>query len=213
MALIKEALCGKSYSMLHFEHQVEVEYEYGGLNVDAILDLAENNTHLRQLEIHCISIQLSNIERICHVASNHPSLVHLYLCRCCDQPGRGNRMPESLLSSDTKLQSLGMEDNGITNDVIVQLARFLESNPRLRELDLEDNQLGGSDCAEMLANALEKNTTLRHLELKDNDWDSLSTERLRYALYNTSSLNAMSDSNHYCGLAELDELSVESECL
>ena len=205
MALIKEALSGKSYSLLHFEHNEEVEYEYGGLNVDAILDLAESNVHLQELEIHCNRMQFSNMRRINNVVRNHPSLLGLDLWRCFRRPGMGNRMLEILLHNDLELETLAMGCNGITTDGIIELARFLGSNPSLIELDLEDNQLGEYSEAVLISNALEKNTTLKRLLLKDNNCDSLSIECLRHALYDDRSLNAMSDSNHYCDFPELDD--------
>ena len=59
----------------------------------------------------------------------------------------------------------------ITSNMSTILAGFIETNPKLRELNLSYNSLNDNDAA-LIANALRHNTTLRLLYLSHNHMTS-----------------------------------------
>ncbi len=192
----------KPFTKLCFTNNDNGDGERGGMCVEAIIDLVENNKHLRKLDIWRNRIGNEHIERLCSVVHNHP-LVELDLYRSQFEPGMGDVMLTSLLTyDDLKLEKLGMSSNDITSGVSTLLADFLATNPRLKELDLSNNHLNDSGAV-LIANALRSNTTLESLELGNNnditnDITDLGVEAFRLVLCDESSLNSVADSNHSC---------------
>eukprot|EP00984_Skeletonema_dohrnii_P006163 scaffold2199_cov120-Skeletonema_dohrnii-CCMP3373.AAC.4 len=198
MKLIKEALIGTPFQKFVFTNNDNGDGVPVGMSVDAIIDIVESNKLLRKLEIGRNRIGIDHIERLCSAVYTHPALVELEVFNCFE-PGIGDRMLTSLLTSDDlKLEKLVMFSNNITSGVSTVLADFLAANPRLKELDLDDeNGLNDSDVA-LIANALRSNTTLKTLWLNENNITKVGKESLRLALCDDSSLNSAADSNHTC---------------
>ena len=73
----------------------------------------------------------------------------------------------------------------------------MASNPPLTYLDLTDNQLDDND-AMAIASALKHNTNLLILNLNLNNLTRDGWLALRKAVYDDTSLNSVSDSNHNC---------------
>ncbi|KAK1742142.1 leucine-rich repeat protein [Skeletonema marinoi] len=169
-----------------------------GMSVEAILDIVESNKHLRKLEIESNRIGRDHIEKLCSAVHNH-ALLELSLFSSFE-PGIGNEMLTSLLSIDgLKLEKLDMSSSNITSAVGMLLSDFIETNPRMRELNLRHNDLDDRDAA-LIANALRSNSTLRNLDLYRNSITEVGAECLRLVLCDESSLNAAADSNHNCNV-------------
>lgn len=205
--LIKEALIGKPFNKMRFVqnsyHPNNGLRDYEGFNVDAILEIAQSNTHLRKLEMSHNYIDHHHIGRLCTIVLNHRSLVELDLRNNTHFTGIGDRILNRLVTNgDFKIERLGMASNSI-KDAIPLLADFLATNPRLKYIDLSCNRLTDVE-ATLIANALRSNTTLRHLYLCDNDGiTSRGVDSFRSVLCDDSSLNAIAASNHVC-LLDLD---------
>ena len=75
------------------------------------------------------------------------------------------------------------------------LADFLSKNPPLQRLLLLGNGIGDGGAIQF-SKALGSNQTLTELNLGFNKLSSVGLKALQEALYNTSSLNALVDSNH-----------------
>eukprot|EP00984_Skeletonema_dohrnii_P006161 scaffold2199_cov120-Skeletonema_dohrnii-CCMP3373.AAC.2 len=199
MLLIKEALIGKPFQQFAFTNNDNGDDDFpAGMSVDAILDIVESNKRLRKLDIGMNRIGRDHIERLCSAVHTHPALLELYLVNCFE-PEIGDAMLGSLLASDDlKLKVLSLAKNNITSGVSTVLADFLATNPRLKELNLDENyHLNDSDVA-LIANALRSNTTLKTLWLNENNITKVGKESLRLALCDDSSLNSAADSNHTC---------------
>jgi Leucine-rich repeat (LRR) protein len=115
------------------------------------------------------------------------------------EDGVGDDMMISLLTyGNLKLQRLAMSYNRITSNATTQLSEFLANDPPLKWLELEGNRLVDND-AELLADALRSNSSLRHLALRVNTGITyMGGEAFHTVLYDDSTLNAVSDSNHSC---------------
>eukprot|EP00985_Skeletonema_marinoi_P002061 scaffold834_cov144-Skeletonema_marinoi.AAC.8 len=148
--------------------------------------------------------QMFTIAELSSAIHRHPSLVDVAFDHCFTSgSGLGDEMLHSLLGTDNlKLERLSMPNShllGFHNgfNVCTLLSDYLATNPRLKELNLNDNNFDDSD-AFLIANALRSNTTLRHLYIDGNQIGDDGAEALKRALYNGSSLNSVSDSNHHC---------------
>ena len=207
MTLIKDALIGVPFKEMVFVHNIDVEYNNGGLNVNDILAVAESNKQLQHLDIRLNRIYNEHIERICSLVHNHSALKELSLSTTMAGDGVGNALLRALITrGGLKLRKLSMSYNNITSDVSTLLADFIASNPMLEELNLQNNKLNDNFALE-LAYALRTNTTLQCLELKGNI-DITQEEGmflLRCVLCDLSSLNSLADSNHCCHLPGLNE--------
>ena len=91
-----------------------------------------------------------------------------------------------------------MTDNGITSDACAVLADFLAANPKLKQFGLRDNHLNDSDAAQ-ITRALHSNTTLEHIDLSGTNISQIGLTQA-FGLFNDSSLNTATDSNHSCFL-------------
>ena len=195
--LLKDALMETHFKGLFFTQDRSRRYGPGGMSVDSIFDIVDSNTQLRELDINGYFVDNIQITEICSSVHRHPSLLDLSL-NSCFEDGLGDEMLDSLLkSSEFKLQRLAIRFNGITSRGITLLSEFLATDPPLKWLELDGNDLGDNE-AESLANALRRNTTLRRLDLSGNDITDVGKESLRLALYDDRSLNSVSDSNHSC---------------
>jgi len=195
--LVKDALVNIPFKILSFQHSC---YFHGDMS--AIAAMIDSNKYLQKLDIYRIlEMDRDDITTLCSAIHHHPSLVDVSITGCFSR--LGNEMLRSLLRTDElKLEKLSMPENallGIRTDINVctQLADFLSTNPRLKELDLQNNGLDGSDAV-MIANALRSNTTLRKLYISANDVRAVGDEALRRALCDETSLNSVADSNHSC---------------
>ncbi|KAK1739025.1 hypothetical protein QTG54_010341 [Skeletonema marinoi] len=196
--LVKDALVNIPFKILSFQHSC---YFHGDMS--AIAAMIDSNKYLQNLDIYRIlEMDRDDITTLCSAIHHHPSLVDVSITGCFSSR-LGNEMLRSLLRTDElKLEKLSMPENallGIGTDINVctQLADFLSTNPRLKELDLQNNGLDGSDAV-MIANALRSNTTLRKLYISANDVRAVGDEALRRALCDEASLNSVADSNHSC---------------
>ncbi|EJK67359.1 hypothetical protein THAOC_11618 [Thalassiosira oceanica] len=124
------------------------------------------------------------------------SIKNVTLRGCFGQEGvNGFRALATIMTCGRPFQTLDFGGNGLSG--IDDVTAALATNPQLEILDLARNQLNDSD-AELIAQALKQNTNLQELHLYDNSITSAGFEKIRTAIYDPSSLNAMESCNHTC---------------
>ena len=122
--------------------------------------------------------------------------VRLDSCFNLEDGVNGCRALVSLLASGRPFYGLDFSGNCLSG--IDGVASALATNPHLRELWIGDNELNDRD-AELIAQALKQNTNLQSLYLGWNDRiTSAGFEKIRTAIYDPASLNAMTSCNHTC---------------
>ena len=82
-------------------------------------------------------------------------------------------------------------------------------NPPLTHLYLAGNHLDDNDAV-TIARALKQNTNLRRLHLVQNDITETGRVELRNTIYDSTSLNAVANSNHRCNIEEIDGVDVSN---
>ncbi|EJK59539.1 hypothetical protein THAOC_20218 [Thalassiosira oceanica] len=118
----------------------------------------------------------------------------------------GNDNAQALLSGvDFSLHKLlDFSGNNLQTDGRTTISDLIASNPPLVELDLRQNRLNDDDAV-LIAQSLGGNTNLRRLYVEDNNIQERGMRALYEAVNDTSTLNALSDSNHSCHLRGLSD--------
>ncbi|EJK55356.1 hypothetical protein THAOC_24918 [Thalassiosira oceanica] len=103
----------------------------------------------------------------------------------------------SITSGSAKTVVLNLSYNGMSSREAAVIAEFLNSNPSLAFLDLDDNQFDDADAA-VLANSLLRNTFLREIFVENNGMKESGRLAFLRAIFDVSSLSSCAASNHTC---------------
>ena len=98
-----------------------------------------------------------------------------------------------ILQSD--VDNIILEDNNIDSLGAVKIAEYLEGNPPICRIDLDHNCLNDDD-AMLISQALRRNTNLMVMHIQSNNLTSIGVKALLSCVFDNSSLNAISESNH-----------------
>ena len=98
-----------------------------------------------------------------------------------------------ILQSDIK--RIDLHCNNIDSLGAAKIAEYLEGDTPIHRIDLEYNRLNDDDVI-LISQALKRNTNLRHMDLKGNNFTSIGVNALLNSVFDSSSLNALSESNH-----------------
>jgi hypothetical protein len=101
-----------------------------------------------------------------------------------------------ILQSDVRYIYLG--SNNIDSLGAVTIADYLESDPPIARIDLDHNRLNDDDVI-LISQALRRNTNLRRLDIEENNLTSIGMKALLNCVFDCSSLNSISESNHTLG--------------
>jgi Leucine-rich repeat (LRR) protein len=110
----------------------------------------------------------------------------------CDL-GSSSEILSVILQSDVKF--IFLSNNNIDSLGAVKIAEYLESDPPIQRIVLNCNRLNDDDAI-LISQALKRNRNLRHLHLERNNITSIGVKALLTCVFDVSSLNAISESNH-----------------
>mmetsp|Transcript_36012 Transcript_36012/g.75826 ORF Transcript_36012/g.75826 Transcript_36012/m.75826 type:complete len:300 (-) Transcript_36012:97-996(-) len=132
------------------------------------------------------------VEAICI----HPSIEDIYLSGAISN-ANGYSVLCSIIGRKSNALFIDLGSNNIRTEGRMHLPNFLATNPPLREIILVGNHFDDNDAI-LIANSLKQNTNLKKLVLDDNEITSAGRDALRKAVFDSTSLNSISDSNHSC---------------
>ena len=121
----------------------------------------------------------------------HTCIKMLELSHC--DLGNTPEMLSVILQSDVEI--IYLDNNNIDSLGAVTIAEYLESDPPIVRLVLACNRLNDNDAI-LISQALKRNTNMRHLLLEGNNFTSIGVKALLTCVFDSSSLNAISESNH-----------------
>jgi Ran GTPase-activating protein (RanGAP) involved in mRNA processing and transport len=98
-----------------------------------------------------------------------------------------------VLQSDVKY--IDLSNNNIDSLGAVKIAKYLGGDPPINCIDLQHNRLNDEDAI-LISQALTTNTNLETIYLYINNFTSIGVKALLNCVFNSSSLNAISESNH-----------------
>jgi hypothetical protein len=104
-----------------------------------------------------------------------------------------------ILQSD--ISHIDLRNNNIDSLGAVIIADYLEGDPPIEHLLLGHNRLNDHDAI-LISQALKKNRNLRTIHIYSNNLSSIGVNALLNSVFDSSSLNALSESNHT--LTEMD---------
>jgi hypothetical protein len=122
---------------------------------------------------------------------SHNQLSQLSLQHC--DLGGSPEILSVILQSDVSL--INLENNNIDSLGAAKIAEYLESDPIMTFISLEHNRLNDNDAI-LISQALKRNTNMRHLILEWNNLTSIGVKALLTCVFDSSTLNAISESNH-----------------
>jgi hypothetical protein len=172
-----------------------VKFNHANLCGEGIISLSklvDVCPHLYELQLNdnlidnmdsarCLSRSLKLHDRI-----NTISLAH------CDL-GSSPEILSVILQSDVK--HINLENNNIDSLGAVTIAEYLEGDPPMKELFLQYNRVNDDDII-LISQALKRNKNLAIINLHSNNLTSLGVKTLLTCFFDSSSLNAISGSNH-----------------
>jgi hypothetical protein len=121
----------------------------------------------------------------------HSSINKLDLTHC--DLGSNPEILLVILQSDVKW--INLDNNNIDSLGAVKIAEYLEGNPPIWRIDLDHNHLSDDDAI-LISRALKRNTSLKTIYLQGNNFTSIGVKALLTCVFDSSSLNAISESNH-----------------
>jgi len=119
--------------------------------------------------------------------------IHLTYCNLGNNP----EILSVILESEVK--SINVSNNSIDSLGVVGIVECIESNSPTEHLYIDKNNLDDEDAL-AISRALKRNTTLTRLNLERNNFTSVGVKALFSSVFDNSSLNAISKSNHTCKL-------------
>jgi Ran GTPase-activating protein (RanGAP) involved in mRNA processing and transport len=115
----------------------------------------------------------------------------LHLAHCV--LGSSPEILSVLLQSDVSL--IDLNNNNIDSLGAAKIAEYFEGDPPVHRIDLDYNLLNDDD-ATLISQALKRNTKLKLLSLHSNNFTSIGVKALLTCVFDSSSLNSISESNH-----------------
>jgi hypothetical protein len=164
--------------------------------------LVDISYELRVLTIY--HNRIDNIESarcLSRSLKSHTGINHLDLSYC--DLGSNPEILLVILQSD--VEGIDLSNNNIDSFGAAMIAEYIGSNPPIEYLFLAQNRLNDDDT-QLISQALKRNTNLRTLSLRTNNITSISVKALLTCVFDASSLNAISESNHT--LRRIDVISV-----
>jgi hypothetical protein len=134
---------------------------------------------------------MESARRLSGSLRNHDHIIQLHLIHC--DLGSSPEILLVMLQSDVLYMDLS--NNNIDSLGAVKIAEHLESDPPIEILSLHHNRLNDDDAL-LISQALKRNTNLTHLNLLGNKLTSTGVKALLTCVFDSSSLNAISESNH-----------------
>ena len=98
-----------------------------------------------------------------------------------------------ILQSDIKY--INLDNNNIDSLGAVKIAEYLGSNPPIEVLSLDHNRLNDDDAI-LISQALKRTTNLALIDLVGNNFTPIGVKALLTCVFDSSSLSAISESNH-----------------
>jgi hypothetical protein len=145
--------------------------------------------------------RIDNMELACCLSRSLKShaFINLLCLSHCDLGGNLEIL-SVILQSDVR--NMHLSSNNIDSLGAVTLAEYLESDPPIEELCLAYNRLNDDDVI-LISLALRRNTHLRRIDLHVNNFTSIGIKALLTCVFESSSLLAISESNHTLGRMHL----------
>jgi serine/threonine protein kinase len=176
-----------SSRFLHFDNANLCEE--GIISLAKLVDLSSK---LQSFDLHHNRIEgLDSARCLSRSLKSHTRIEELHLHHC--DLGSSPEILSALLQSDVGYITL--DNNNIDSLGAVKIAEYLTGDPPIDALSLDNNRLNDDDAI-LISQALKRNTKLCNLWLHSNNITSIGVKVLLTRVFDSSSLNSISESNH-----------------
>jgi hypothetical protein len=167
-----------------------------GEGIVLLSTLVEQSPGLETLAISHNRIDDMN-SALCLSRVLRPHLGMNTLCMSYCDLGSDPEILSVILQSDVSRIDLSRNDIDFLG--AVKISEYLEGNPPVSSLLLDNNRFNDDDAI-LISRALKTNTNLIELGLRSNNFRLVGVKALLASVFDGSSLNAISESNHTCKL-------------
>jgi hypothetical protein len=193
LATLVTALSGQ-VSTIEYIHFINVN-----LCQEGIVSMAKLVDACPQLQTLTINYnRIDNMESarcLSRSLKSHTCINQLWLNHC--DLGSTPEFLSVILQSD--VEYITLEHNNIDSLGAVKIAEYLENDPPTQYIYLECNRLNDDDAI-LISHALRSNTNLRQIDFRLNNFTSIGVKALLTCFFDSTSLNAISESNHTAGI-------------
>jgi hypothetical protein len=194
VSALVNSLCGKAVNSITSIKFVDTNL--GGEGVISLSTLMEQSTGLWTLNLSHNRIgDMNSALCLSRALKPHLSMDFLIMSHC--DLGNDPDILSVILQSDVK--HIVLSHNNIDSLGAVKISEYLEGNPPVKFLTLDDNDFNDDDAI-FISGALKKNTNLSRLYIRRNHFTPVGVKTLFASLFDVTSLNTISESNHVCKL-------------
>ncbi|EJK56552.1 hypothetical protein THAOC_23542 [Thalassiosira oceanica] len=161
-------------------------------------DIIRSNHRVTSLGFGSVTLSNEEWKTICNairMRHSQASIMRGFQLTNCFVGGISTELLRDVLTSQALGVDLGW--NGMSSNESSIIAEFLASNPPLASLLLKGNRFNDADST-LLANSLSSNTTLKRISVDKNNINQEGRLAFLRAIFDVSSLDACSASNHTC---------------
>ena len=173
--------------------------------IEFVVVVIKGNQKMKTLS--WVNNRINNMEdaqQLVEVMVSHPSIDDIRLDSCFGGDGvNGYEVLQSIIAGGDSFTSISFSINNIRTGGDTTISDYIARNPPLKELCLESTNLNDEDVV-LIARALKHNSNLSDLYLGGNNITEIGFTALRNAVYDPTSLNTVSDSNHTCYISNVD---------
>jgi len=181
-----------------------------GRATNSIEHIDFDNVNLCEEGIRSVSKLVEVSYQLCYLYLDHNRIDNMESARCLSRSLKSHTCihtlhlthcdlgsnPEILLVLlQSEIKYINLDNNNIDSLGVAKIAQYLESDPPIDRIDLDHNRLNDDDAI-IISQALKRNTILRHLDLRLNNITFIGVKALLNCVFDSSSLNAISESNH-----------------
>jgi hypothetical protein len=190
VAIFRDRIATYSYTSLIFDNA-----NLCGEGIKSVSELVDAISGMRYLDLsHNRIDSLDSARFLSRSLKSHTCMNDIRLAHC--DLGSNPEILSVILQSDVICINLG--SNNIDSLGAVKIAEYLEGDPPIEELCLAYNRLNDDDAI-LISQALRRNTNLEVLSIHSNNFTSIGVKALLTCVFDGSSLNAISESNHTLG--------------
>ena len=172
-----------------------IQFLNANLCEEGIISLSKLVDVSSKLELFYLSHnRIDNIDSACCLSGSlrsHACITRLHLDHC--DLGSNPEILLVILQSD--VNHIILDNNNIDSLGAVKIAEYLGDDPPIQHITLHHNRLNDNDAI-LISRALKRNTNLTAIYIHSNNFTSIGVKALLNCVFDSSSLNAISESNH-----------------
>jgi hypothetical protein len=189
LATLVTALSGHVNTTAYIQFNNVNLCEEGIIHLSKLVDIS---SQLQRLIINHNRIDnMDSVRCLSRSLRSHTFIQTLDLAHC--DLGSSPEILSAILRTD--IEFIILDNNNIDSLGAATIAEYLEGDPPIHRIDLDHNRLNDDDAI-LISQALWRNTNLKIISLHSNNFTSIGVKSLLNCVFESSSLNAISASNH-----------------